>query len=37
VILEWRRKGWLAWVYAHFISQGSWALLADLAGAPPVA
>ncbi|HTZ77452.1 MAG TPA: SapC family protein [Stellaceae bacterium] len=36
-ILEWRRKGWLAWVFAHFVSQGSWSLLADLAGAPPVA
>ncbi|HUN46918.1 MAG TPA: SapC family protein [Stellaceae bacterium] len=36
VILEWRRKGWLAWVYAHFVSQGSWSLLADLAGTPPV-
>lgn len=32
-ILEWRRKGWLGWAYAHFVSQGSWSALADLAAA----
>ena len=31
--LEWRRKGWLPWVYAHFISRGNWSALVDLAGA----
>lgn len=31
--LEWRRKGWLAWVYAHFMSYGNWSALVDLAGA----
>ena len=32
-LLEWRRKGWLPWVFAHFISHGNWSLLVDLAGA----
>ena len=32
VFLEWRRKGWLAWVFAHFVSHGNWAALVDLAG-----
>jgi len=36
-ILEWRRKGWLGWAYAHFISQGSWPALADLAAATTAA
>lgn len=31
--LEWRRKGWLPWVFAHFISHGNWSALVDLAGA----
>jgi SapC len=31
--LEWRRKGWLPWVYAHFVSHGNWSALVDLAGA----
>jgi hypothetical protein len=31
--LEWRRKGWLPWVFAHFISHGTWSALVDLAGA----
>jgi SapC protein len=31
--LEWRRKGWLPWVYAHFVSHGNWPALVDLAGA----
>lgn len=31
--LEWRRKGWLPWVYAHFVSHGNWSGLVDLAGA----
>lgn len=30
--LEWRRKGWLLWVFAHFISHGNWPALVDLAG-----
>jgi hypothetical protein len=29
--LEWRRKGWLPWVFAHFFSNGNWAALVDLA------
>jgi hypothetical protein len=29
--LEWRRKGWLPWVFAHFISHGNWSTLVDLA------
>ena len=29
--LEWRRKGWIAWVYAHFQSQGNWPALVDMA------
>jgi hypothetical protein len=36
-ILEWRRKGWLGWAFAHFVSQGSWSGLADLVGAAPAA
>ncbi len=36
-ILEWRRKGWLGWAYAHFVSQGSWSALADLTAAAPAA
>ena len=32
-LLEWRRKGWLPWVFAHFISHGNWSVLVDLAGA----
>lgn len=31
--LEWRRKGWLPWVFAHFVSHGNWSALVDLAGA----
>jgi SapC protein len=31
--LEWRRKGWLPWVYAHLVSHGNWSALVDLAGA----
>ena len=31
--LEWRRKGWLSWVFAHFISNGNWSGLVDIAGA----
>jgi len=31
--LEWRRKGWLPWVFAHFMSHGNWSALVDLAGA----
>lgn len=31
--LEWRRKGWLPWVFAHFISNGNWSGLVDIAGA----
>ena len=30
--LEWRRKGWLSWVYAHLVSTGNWSALVDLAG-----
>jgi hypothetical protein len=37
VFLTWRRKGWLAWVFAHFVSQGNWAALVDLAGTAPTA
>ena len=29
VFLDWRRKGWLALVYCHLLSTGSWAELAD--------
>jgi hypothetical protein len=29
--LEWRRKGWIGWVYAHFQSQGNWPSLVDMA------
>jgi hypothetical protein len=29
--LEWRRKGWIGWVYAHFLSQGNWPALVDMA------
>lgn len=32
VYLEWRRKGWLPWVFAHFVAHGNWAALVDLAG-----
>ncbi len=32
IILDWRRRGWLALCYAHFISQASWGALVDLAG-----
>ncbi len=35
VIAAWRRRGWLAFVYAHFFSLTSWAHLIDLAAAPP--
>ena len=30
--LDWRRKGWLSWVFAHFISNGNWSGLVDIAG-----
>jgi len=29
--LEWRRKGWIPWVFAHFISHGNWGALVELA------
>jgi hypothetical protein len=29
VFLDWRRKGWLALVYCHLLSTGSWAELVD--------
>lgn len=28
--LEWRRKGWIGWVYAHFLSQGNWPALVEM-------
>ncbi|HKF71555.1 MAG TPA: SapC family protein [Stellaceae bacterium] len=31
--LEWRRKGWLPWVFGHFVSHANWSALVDLAGA----
>ena len=31
VFLEWRRKSWVAAVYAHFLSQNCWKTLLDLA------
>ncbi len=33
IFLEWRRRGWLAAVYAHLHSAGNWARLVDLAAA----
>ncbi|HJQ61152.1 MAG TPA: SapC family protein [Vineibacter sp.] len=30
-LLAWRDKGWLAWIYAHLLSAGSWNALAGMA------
>jgi hypothetical protein len=35
--LEWRRKGWIGWAYAHFLSQGNWPALVDMAAGVAVA
>jgi hypothetical protein len=31
--LDWRRRGWLAPIYAHVQSAGNWARLVDMAAA----
>jgi hypothetical protein len=33
VILDWRRRGWLPAVYAHFIASGRWGRIVDLGAA----